>query len=222
MISHSAYQAACRARAKTLSVCSTGSIAMSATASGYVRTAGSFITDGFAVGMELVAASFTKAANNGAKPITAISADGRAISCLGCVAEGSAAGRTLSVGLPLTRRYMNVVVDTEQGVPYFTEQYIPGPSKVVTLGPLGEIELTPMYSGAFSVPEGTGEAAAASYINAFLTLFTPRTALALPSGEALRVRTDTGPFPSQLLAGEPGFAVQTAAIPLWIRTPNSI
>lgn len=222
MIAHSAYQAACRARAKTLSVCTTGSISMSATASGYVRAAGSFLTDGFAVGMELAASSFSKAANNGAKPITAISADGRTISCPGCVAEASAAGRVLAVGLPLTRRYMNVGVDTEQGVPYVDEQYIPGPSKVVTLGPFGEIELTPMYSMAFSVPEGTGEEAASAYQTAFLTLFAPKTAMALSSGEALRVRSDVSPFPSQLLRGEPGFAVQTATIPLWIRTPNSI
>jgi hypothetical protein len=216
---HTAMQLALRAYAKTLLVSTTGAIQLSATATGYARAAGSFVADGFAVGMELSASGFTNPANNGAKMCTGVSP--LAITCAGCVAEVAGA-RTLTVGLPTDIQKQNIKYVPTPGKTYVVEQYIPGPSTQKTLGPLGELELTPMYSLQMNVPAETGELAANRYIDALQTLFTPRTVITLPSGEVLRVRTDTGPYPSQLMPGLPGFAVQTLTVPFWSRTPNSL
>lgn len=223
MISHESMRFAARAYAKTLVVCTTGAITMSATAAGYARTSGSFIADGFAVGMELVAAGFARATNNGAKMITAVSAlsidvDG------GATAEGAAAARSLVVGLPSDRSYENVKFKPTTGKTYVGEQYLPGPAaRQVTWGPKGEIELTPIYLIYLNVPAETGELAATRYVDALLTLFAPRTSIALANGDVLRVRSDVGPYPGQLLPGsEPGFSYVLLTIPLRIRTANSI
>jgi hypothetical protein len=88
----------------------TGSISMSvaagtlgATGGTYVRSAGSFIADGFVVGHALNATGFAAAAgatpsNNGASTITAISPDGLTMTvskATGMANEAAAAGRTL-------------------------------------------------------------------------------------------------------------------------------
>lgn len=54
----------------------TGSISLEATATGFVRTTGSFVTDGFTVGMPIWVTGFsgTAAGNNGAKTVAAVTA----------------------------------------------------------------------------------------------------------------------------------------------------
>jgi len=52
----------------------TGGAALSATATGYARAAGSFTTDGFAAGMTITASGFTNPANNGPSVVTAVAA----------------------------------------------------------------------------------------------------------------------------------------------------
>lgn len=220
MLDNYAYQLALRARALTLSVVSTGSISLSATATGYARVAGSFLADGFAAGMEVTPSGF---ASNPVATITDVTtltmtvADARAV-------EGAAGGRVLSVGLPLTRAWENKTLPNDQpvpGKPYVVEQYIPGPSKQVTLGALGDIETTPMYALHIHVPAANGIGAASRYADSLIRLFAPRTAIAVGT-DVLRVRSDVGPFRGQLVQSSPGFAVVPFTAPLWIRTPNSI
>ena len=53
----------------------TGSISLGATATGYTRTTGSFVTDGFTVGMPIWVTGFpTASGNNGAKTVAAVTA----------------------------------------------------------------------------------------------------------------------------------------------------
>ena len=96
MISNSAVLLALRNRALSLVVATTGSVSLSATATGYARAAGSFVTDGFKVGMDLTATGFTTPGNNGAHVLMAVTA--LTLSCLGCVAEGPVGGITLASG----------------------------------------------------------------------------------------------------------------------------
>jgi hypothetical protein len=58
---------ALRGRVLTLSVATTGTTSLAATATGYTRAAGSFVTDGFKPGMEVLAAGFATSGNNGYK-----------------------------------------------------------------------------------------------------------------------------------------------------------
>jgi hypothetical protein len=218
VVSHEQMQQAMRDRALTLSVVTTGATSLSATATGYARAAGSFVTDGFRVGMELTGTSFSFAANNAAKAITAVSA--LTLTCAGCVVEG-AGTRTLTVGLPETREWENLPAKPIQGRPYVREQYLPGPMRQVTLGPLGEVEVEPLYVLQVFAPTNTGFLAAAKYADALLAHFAPRTALALTSGDVVTVRTNPAPFRGQLLQDVPGWAVVPVTIPFRCRTPTT-
>jgi hypothetical protein len=219
VIDEVAMQLALRARALTLSVATTGAISLSATATGYARASGSFSTDGFWPGMELVASGFGIAANNGTKVVTAVTPT--TLDCAGCAVESAAGGRTLSVGLPSSRAWENVAFEPVAGVPWVEEHFISGPSSQVTLGPLGEIVVEPQYALYVNLPNETG-LTVRRYVNALRVLFAPRTAIPLPNGDVLRVRSDTGPFPGDLQQGRPGFAVLPVTFPLRIRTNNSI
>lgn len=217
MIDHASYQIAMRARALTLSVATTGLITMSATATGYARTVGDFQADGFWPGMEITPAGF---AVNTARVITDVAP--LAITVSGAVAvQAAGAGRSLTVGLPAARAWENVTLVPTTGVPFVEEQYIPGPSAQVTMGPNGEIELLPMYALHIHLPANT-DITVSRYVDALIRLFAPRTAIALPNGDVLRVRSDVGPFPGQLQQSRPGFAVKPLTIPFRLRTTNSI
>lgn len=221
MIDHFSIQVALRTRALTLAVVSTGSASLSATATGYARAAGSFVTDGLAAGMEVTPSGFASnpvSTITDVQPLTITVADARTV-------EGAAGSRTLAVGLPLARTWENKKPAADppvQGKPYVVEQYLPGaPPKQITLGAFGDLELQPMYALRIHVPADKGFEAASRYADAIARLFTPRTAIAVGS-DVLRVRSDSGPYRGQLLQSSPGFAVVPITIPCWIRTPNSI
>jgi hypothetical protein len=219
MISHDEAVLALRTKLLTLSVATTGSTALSATATGYARAAGSFITDGFRVGMELTGTSFTNPANNTAKTITAVTATTITASGTAVEAEGT---RTLTVGVPSGRAWENKEYEPTEGKPWLEEQYLPGPMRRETLGSTAQLEALPQYLPRIYVPAGSGSAAAFKYSDALLTLFAPSTQLTLASGDTMRVRGDVAPFAGQLFQVAPGFAVVPITVPLRLRTTNSI
>ena len=221
MIDHTGYQLAMRAKLLTLEVVTTGSTTLSATATGYARASGSFITDGFAVGMEVVGSGFANGVNNTpGRTLTAVTA--LALTCSGCTAEGASAGRTVSVGVPDTRVWENVPVTPVTGSPYFTEQYLPGPYAREELGPTAQFEARPVYVIGVHAVSNAGLAAASEYADALLTLFAPGLALTASNGDILRVRSDTGPFRGQLVNNEPGWAFIPVTVPFRVRTTNAI
>lgn len=217
MISETAMQLALRAKALTLTVATTGTMSLAATTTGYARTTGSFVTDGFAAGMELVPSGF---ATNTRRVITAVTALAITVSDT-LTAEAAAGGRSLTVGLPSQRAWENVAFQPTAGIPWVREEFLPGPTSQVTIGPQGELEATPMYAIYVNVPEETG-LTGKRYVDALRVLFAPRTAITLPSGDVLRVRSDTGPYAGQLQQSQPGFATQPLTIPLRLRTANII
>jgi hypothetical protein len=218
MVDHTSMKLAMRAYAKTLVVATTGVMSLSATATGYARAAGDFRADGFAVGMEVLPAGFGVNTPRQIVNVTALTLDVDG----GNIVQPAAGGRSLIVGLPSIRAFGNVTFKSTPGRTYFEEQYVPGPTQLITVGPGGIIKLTPMYAGLFYVPDDTGDLAQSRYGDAFTKLFAPRTAIAMPNGDILRVREDVGPFPGQLLPAETGFSVMTVTVPFWIQTSNSI
>lgn len=205
----------------TLSVCSTGAVTLGVNATGYTRTAGSFVDDGFAAGMELVASGFSKAGNNGTKTIIEVSA--QLIRVADAVAETSAGGRTLAVGLPAGRATENMVFDPPDGVPWVEEQYIPGPQYLYGISQQSRHFVEPQYNVKIHVPSNVGTRAAHAYATAILNLFPPSLVLtALPNGDVLKVRGDVGPSRGQLLPSLPGFVVVPITIPFRLNSVNSI
>ena len=220
MISNTLAHLALRNLALSLAVATTGSTSLSATATGYARTAGSFVTDGFKVGLDLTGAGFAVAGNNGAHVITAVTA--LTISCAGTAVDAVAAGRTLSVGLPTMQALTNVDFTPVTGRPYVEESYTPGPAGQVTLGPLGQVELFPMYTLNLYGISNTGISGLMATVDALLLLFAPRTTLVLSSGDVVRVRTQPAPYASPVMQASPGWAMCAVTIPCWVRTANAI
>lgn len=226
MIDHSAVRRACRAHAMTLVVVTTGAVALGAAAAGgagggsaFTRTVGSFVADGFFPGMELKSSGF---ANDVTTTVTMVTDTVLTVSDV-IATDAEAGGRTLTVGMPSSFRYLNVLgSQPKQGVPYVEEKYIDGPTTQIGIGPNADIEYTPMYSLQFNVRAGVGDDTPSAYADALIALFAQGTAIALANGDIARVRRDTGPYRSQLFDGSVGYVIKPVTIPLRIRTPNVI
>jgi hypothetical protein len=234
VIDHEATQLALRTKLLALEVVTTGATSLATTATGYTRSSGSFLSQGFKPGMEILAAGFSNASSNGTGVVTAVSALTLTVTAYDVSYTGgelkatnrtlaidsSASGRTINVPLPAITAWENTKVQPLTGAPFVEEQYLPGPTAQITIGPLGNIEITPQYNVQIHVPEGYGIGAARKYTDALLTLFAPRTAITVGSDTA-RVRTDTGPFTGQLVRSRAGWVVTPVTFPLRLRTANS-
>lgn len=213
-------QLALRAHALGLTVCTTGSATLGATAGGYTRSTGSFLADGFAAGMEITASGFPTAPNNGTAVVTQVTAQRLRVS-RAVDAMPPAAGRTISVGLPSSRAWENMNFTPVEGVPWVEEQFVPGPNFLATLGPGAEAESRPMYGIRVHVIEGKGIGAARRYADALIRRFPMRGEIPVGSS-VIRIRGDTGPFVGQLQRSQAGFVVVPVTIPLRLRATNTI
>lgn len=220
MIDTYALQKALRTKALSLSVASCNGVDLSATVATFSRASGSFLTDGFSVGMEVVSAGFSESANNATWVATAVTAltleiDGS------LTTESAGAGKTLSVGLPAARAWENIKFEPTTDAPWIDEQLVPGPTRQISVGPLGTIESRVLYQLTVHVPENKGIGAPTQYADAVMALFAPRTQVTFGSDVA-RVRTDTGPYRGQMIRRVPGWVSVPVVIPLEIRTANTI
>ena len=230
MISHAQILLAARAHALGLIVCQTGSISLESSANGglgaasaFIRSAGSFLTEGFAAGMEVSPAGFP---SNDLQQITHISEDGLIMTVDGELATVAAAGaRSLVVGFPESVAFGGLHFDPPQGKASAHELYTPGTSEKVTLGPLGDVEARPLFSLNIATPANMGDLAALRYVDALLAHFASGVVITLANGDIARVRggrTEPAPTASQLQYDRPGLVIAPVTIPLRIRTPNAI
>ena len=218
MIDHGAVLLACRAHAATLSVATTGSTTLAATATGYTRATGSFLTDGFRAGMEVTPASFT---DTTPRTLTAVTALALTVNGTPTV-QSAATGRTLSVGLPSAVAYTNVAFNTPDArTPWVEEAYLPGAADRITMGTLGNLEMSGLYQLTFYAPTGLDASALYGYADALVTHFAPDTPLTLSTGDVTRVRGRPAPYPSSVVQVDGGWAACTVTIPLLTRTANS-
>ena len=209
---------ALRAKLETLEAATTGSTSIEATATGYARASGSFISDGFAVGMEISGSDFLVTANNNRKTITELTAT--TITCAGNSVEAADTGRTVEALIPQDVASANIEFTPTVGRPYFQEDYIPGPQTGIEIGETAEQEILPLYIVKVFVPSDTAIRGIMLYGTALLALFAPGTAFTV-SGHTVRSRRDLAPFAGQILQLD-GFAVLTITVPLRVRTANSI
>lgn len=219
MIDYDDLQKSCRSRALTLSVATTGSTTLGATGSTFTRSTGSFLTDGFARGMEVTGSGFD-ATNNAAHVITAVAT--LTLTVTGTLStQTEASGRTLTVGLPSGRAWENIGFDPTPGSPWIEEQFLPGPTRVPTIGSNGTIIAEPIYYLAVHAPEDTGIGASNRYVDALWEHFKPGTQINLSNGDTAEVRRDTGPFRGQLLRTRPGWVTVPVSFPLRLFTINT-
>lgn len=214
MISHTSYQLALRTRLLTLSVCTSGLTTLTPTATGYVRAAGSFLDDGFAVGLEIQPSRFK---DNTPDTIVSV-VEKEIITQNGRTAEKATLG-SLTVGLPSLRSWENVAFNPQSNHPYIDEQYLHGPAAIQHDGSVGLFELTPMYVITVYVPSNAGMLASGRYGDALLSLFAPDTVMRLANGDLVRVRADVAPAPTQRRQTDPpNWSAMPVKIPLRVLT----
>ena len=216
MISHTLALLALRAPLLSVTVATTGSTTLAATTTGYTRSSGSFVTDGFRPGMELVPTGFTQTAVG---VITEVSALAMTIDG-GRSAQTSGAGRTLTVGLPSLIGWNNRAITPIAGRPFLEEDFVPAGAQLKTLVKSGQVDYDGLYVLRWYGLADTGPEAIAACADAVLAAYPPGYAVTLSNGDPLRIRTDVAPYRGAIQPGEPGWAVCTLTIPYRVSTLN--
>lgn len=241
MIAHNAAHLALRSRAASLTICTTGSAALAATATGFTRSVGSFLTDGFALGMEVISSGFSTPANNGVGVVTAATATAMTVSMFvltivngaqsvarpATVVEAEAAGRTIAARLPSMRGYENMPLAPVPGIPYVIEEYSPSNSTLLTcpaqngfVEETGDYFLTWYGVTALGNIPGIGSTALRTSVDALKALFAPGTFLAAGT-DKVRVRENPAPQTGQIVPLA-GWAALQLKVPWWALTLNTV
>jgi hypothetical protein len=218
MLNHRLAKLAFRNRAASTVVATTGSTTLGANAQGYTRASGSFVTDGFYVGMEVVPTGFPQIAPG---IVTAVTATLLSIQGGRTVAAADTA-RSLTVGLPTLRAYENKPLTTIGDRPFIAEQWVPSPGVVTTIPARSGRHAETGYSiwnwyGIAGVETDALDVQA----DALLARFAPWTPITLSNGVIMMVRTKPAPFRSQIINVE-GRPVVTISIPWEVSTRNVV
>lgn len=209
---------ALRAKALAVVVATTGSTTLSATATGYARSSGSFVTDGFWPGMEVVPTGFTQTTPG---IITVVSALALTIKN-GRTVQSSGSGRTLTVGVPSIRVFENleptengvILPDLIAGRPYFEEEFAPSSQRLLTTASHGITEATGVYVATWAGLANYDAIGIRQCTDALLTAFAPGSTVAtLSDGSIVRVRGDTAPIARQITRRDGGWAASICRIP---------
>jgi hypothetical protein len=213
-------EVAFRTRMETLVVVTTTVTTLSATTQGYARTTGSFITDGFSVGMEVVPTGFTQTTPG---VISAVSAQRLTIAG-GRTSAAAATGRSLVVGLPTTRFFENTRADTSTltGRVYIETEILEQPAQMISATRDGWKEERGLYVVRWYGISNTGAKGLRECVDALKALFTPGTYFSTADGEAVQVRTDVTPFVSGIQQRASGHALATLTVPYRVFRRNTI
>lgn len=219
MLDHSSALLTLRSKLLEAEVCTTGETTLAATATGFTRDAGSFVTNKFKVGMEVVPAGF------GANTVAIVKKVEALILTTwdtDRVVEVAAGSRELSVGIPLIRAWENTAKQRVAGRWYIKEEYLPGVPLMYGLGPESAVEDIPSYVITIEGPENIGTLAIYALAHEILLTFPPILAMVCDSGDIVRVRTDPAPSRSQAIPSGEGTAQVVITIPLIADTRNPI
>lgn len=211
-------QLALRNRALSLTVCTTGSTSLSATTTGYARTAGSFVTDGFVIGQEITPTGFATNTVDVVKAVTALTLD----TVTARAAEVAAGSRTIAVKLPALRAWENVDFTATTGRPYIEEDFAPGTHRIITAPMQGaRAEQDGLYMLKLYGLSNVGISALRKTADAILALYTPGTVLTSGS-TSVYVRGDPAPVAAQILPQGNGWSVLPLSIYWRARSVNTI
>lgn len=206
---------ALRNRALSLVVATTGPTNLSATATGYHRADGSFVTDGFLKGMEIVPAGFLA---NTARVIHDVTATDITTTTAPAV-DAVAGGRSLSVGIPSLRAFENVSLTPESGRPYFEEDFVPATISLLTLPAQGgTVQENGLYVPKWYGLSGVGISALRKSVDALKALFAPGTLITAGAHTVRIGEAQTG----QIIPLTSGWSALTLPIPWWVLSRNLV
>ena len=214
----SAVHLALRAQAETLVVATTGTIALAATTTGYTRSTGSFIADGFTVGSEITPSGFV---TNTRRVITRVQALTLTVSTT-VSPEAESGGRSLVVGVPALFAKENTIFTPVAGRPYLVEEFDPS-TNVLRAGPAasGVREETGMYHLRWYGLANTGMLGIRQAVQALAARFTPGTNLSA-GADTVRIRGDVGAMVSRIAPREDGWAVCVLSISWRVFSTNVV
>lgn len=216
MLDHVVAREAFRTRLLTLVVATTGTTTLAATTTGFTRLAGSFITDGFAAGMEIVPAGFT---SNTPAIIQSV-VDATHITIEGTrAAQVSDSGRSLTVGLPLDRRWQGTQTPATTAPatrPMIVEQWVPGLS-----ADDGGIVDTGFYVITWNGLSNRGVKAMFAEMQAVRNLFPPGYTFSV-QGTLIRVTGNPAPSFTTPVTLDNGYESSTLSIPWRIMTTSNL
>jgi hypothetical protein len=222
VLDHLAAREAFRARLLTLVVATTGTTNLSATTTGYARPAGSFPTDEFSPGMEVVGIGFAGAplAGNNAPAIIQDVVLGTPLVMKilgGRTTEAGASGRRLTVGLPQERRWAGTQtpVSTAPATrPNIVEQWVPG-----GIEDDGAIIDTGQYVITWNGLANYGAAAMLRQMTALRDHFPPGLSFTINS-DIVRITGKPAPSFTQPTTLANGIETSTIRIPWRVATTN--
>lgn len=201
MADMAAVHLALRNRALTLLVAETNAAhALAATTNGYTRATGSFLTEGFIEGQELVPSGFAANPADVVESVTALEL--RTVGSRS--AEVAAGGRQLKSGMPATFVLENRAMNRKQGRPYVVEEFSPSTAQQITSPPNGGVvEETGQYFltwyGLTTVGpiRAVGVAALRAGVEKLRKLFAPGTKMSADGGYVV-VRGSPAPQSGQV------------------------
>jgi hypothetical protein len=195
----------------------TGVTSLGTTGTAFTRTEGSFVTDGFVPGMEVVPQGFT---NTQPKLVRSVSAT--SLSVVGSMtSEGVGGGRSLTVGAPTLRARENEDFTPQSLRWHLEEDYIPGPVRKVNATMQLVLHYNPLFVLRLSGLANFGVDALYVVADGILEGFRPGLAFEMQDGSPLRVGTDPSPSRGQVFPMEAGRADIVIEIPLWKRTHHA-
>lgn len=209
MVDLHALQLALRARLAGVVLPSTGTITLSATASGYVRQSGSFVADGFVVGLPITPVGF---ATNAPSVITGVTAT------TVTVAEArppqpAGSGRRLDVTLPGVIAWDNLAATPTGARAMLTEELVPATTTLRSASADGgRVESTGLYVLRVTLPSDIGHRAHRTITRAVMARYAPGLRLVLPGGTC-HIRADVAPFEGPIRPREGGVADVLCTIP---------
>jgi hypothetical protein len=187
---------ACRAQLEALVIATTGAIALASIATGYTRTTGSFVADGFVVGQEITATGFP--GGMVVDVITEVTPLRVGVArTLPVVA--SATGRTLRMLPPALRVYGNRSAEPSPDRPFLETDCVSQPGELLS-GPAahGVVEERGLYVVRWYAPLDTGELGLRRTADALLRAFPP--GMRFEAGPVfVRVRGDVIPWSGSVL-----------------------
>jgi hypothetical protein len=219
MLDHTLMHNAFQSTLNGLSVCTTGSATLAATTTSYTRSTGSFITDGFRPGMEVLTTGF---AANGYRIVTRVEALTLTVRDA-LTAETAAAARTIVCGLPEYRGWENTEVSAMPAHRcYVTDELAPSTQLLRTMPASGGVvEHTGLYVVHWYGMPGYAHMAISDCADAILALFPPGPYTTLSDGNTVRIRGAPGPHRGQIVRLETGMMVTTISIPYRAEALNS-
>jgi tetrahydromethanopterin S-methyltransferase subunit B len=239
MIDTTATLLALRARVFATSVATTGSVSLSATTTTYARASGSFLTDGFAIGMEVLASGFAVSGNNGRSVITGLTATAMTVTKIAIstvsatdltptvvagtalAVDAAAAARTIVAQLPILRAYENIKIVPSPLAPYVEEDLVPATTTLISFPARdGTVAESGLYVLKLYGMPNTGASGMRKTLDAVRLVVSPGTTVTAGT-TIIRVRTDTAVVAGQLTPLDTGRVVCTLTVPWLAHSSNA-